>query len=132
MRTKSCSSARASTPAGSAGASSPGPESAAGTPTGPSSRWRTLIPVPDGLGLREAAALLHDGPTALALFDNAEVKPQEWVLVLGAALGLLLVQLARAAGARVIGAARGGRKLDPVREMGAEVAIDYSEPNWVE
>ena len=91
-----------------------------------------LIPVPDGLGLREAAALLHDGPTALALFDNAEVKPQEWVLVLGAALGLLLVQLARAAGARVIGAARGGRKLDPVREMGAEVAIDYSEPNWVE
>src|SRR5437667_8698180 len=40
VRTKSCSSARASTPAGSAGASSPGPESAAGTPTGPSSRWR--------------------------------------------------------------------------------------------
>src|SRR2546421_7137526 len=93
-----------------------------------------LIAVPDGLDLREAAALLHDGPTALALFDNARIEPQERVLVLGAAggLGLLLVQLAHAAGARVIGAARGRRKLELVREVGADVAVDYSEPGWAE
>lgn len=33
-----------------------------------------LMPVPEGLGLREAAALLHDGPTALGLFENATTK----------------------------------------------------------
>ena len=93
-----------------------------------------LIPVPDGLDLRKAAALLHDGPTALALFDNARIEPQEQVLVLGAAggLGLLLVQLAHAASAQVIGAARGRRKLDVVQEAGADVAVDYAEPGWAE
>ena len=90
------------------------------------------MPVPEGLGLREAAALLHDGPTALGLFENARVEPEEWVLVLGAGggLGILLVQLARAADARVVGAARGTRKLDLARELGADAAIDYSEPGW--
>src|SRR5882724_7314317 len=93
-----------------------------------------LIPVPDGLGLPEAAALLHDGNTALILAEKAEIQPGEWVLVLPAAggLGILLVQLAHAAGARVIGAARGKRKLDLARELGADVVVDYSEPGWVE
>lgn len=93
-----------------------------------------LIPVPDGLGLREAAALLHDGPTALALFENARVRPEDWVLVVAAAggLGILLVQLAHAAGARVIGAARGERKLDLARQLGADAVVDYSEPSWAE
>ncbi|QUH02835.1 zinc-binding dehydrogenase [Saccharopolyspora erythraea] len=93
-----------------------------------------LLSVPDGLGLPEAAALLHDGSTALGLFDNASIQAGEWVLVEAAAggLGSLLVQLARAAGARVIGAARGKRKLDVVSGLGAEVVVDYSEPDWTE
>lgn len=93
-----------------------------------------LVRVPDGLGLPEAAALLHDGRTALGLFDNAEIKPQEWVLVLGAGggLGSLLVQLAHAAGARVVAAARGDRKLDLARELGADVVIDSSQAGWPE
>lgn len=37
-----------------------------------------LIPVPDGLGLADAAALLNDGPTALTLFKAARIKPQDW------------------------------------------------------
>jgi NADPH2:quinone reductase len=91
-----------------------------------------LIPVPDGLGLREATALLHDGPTALGVFEGAEIKPGEWVLVTaaGGGLGILLVQLAHAAGARVIAAARGERKLDLARELGADVVVDYSAPDW--
>lgn len=62
-----------------------------------------LIPVPDGVDPQRAAALLHDGPTALGLFDAAAVQPGRWVLVMAAAggAGILLVQLARAAGARV-------------------------------
>jgi NADPH:quinone reductase len=88
--------------------------------------------VPDGLGLPEAAALLHDGSTALGLLDVAEVKPGEQVLVTAAAggMGVLLIQLARAAGARVIGAARGQVKLDVVWEAGADAAVNYAEPDW--
>lgn len=91
-----------------------------------------LIPIPDGLGLPEAAALLHDGPTALGLADEASMQPEEWVLILaaGGGMGTLLVQLAHAAGARIVGAARGAKKLGLVRELGAEVAVDYSEDGW--
>ena len=48
----------------------------------------------------------------------------------GGGMGVLLVQLARAAGGRVIGAARGQAKLDLIRRAGAEAAVDYSEPGW--
>ncbi len=91
-----------------------------------------LIPVPDGLGLAEAAALLHDGATAENLLERDAVQPGQFVLITAAAggMGLLLVQLASAAGARVIGAARGHRKLDAVRAAGAELAVDYSGPGW--
>lgn len=93
-----------------------------------------LAAVPDAVGLPEAAALLHDGATALGLAEGAAIQPGEWVLVLaaGGGLGLLLVELAHAAGARVVGAARGDRKLRRVRELGADVGIDYSEPGWPE
>jgi NADPH:quinone reductase len=91
-----------------------------------------LVPVPAGVGLPAAAALLHDGATALGLVAGTGIRPGEWVLVVGAGggLGLLLVQLARAAGAHVIAAASGSRKLDLAAELGAEVTADYSEPGW--
>ncbi|MFI7338346.1 zinc-binding dehydrogenase [Streptomyces sp. NPDC050085] len=93
-----------------------------------------LTPVPDRLGLPEATALFSDGSTALGLMENAEVKAGEWVLVEAAAggVGSLLVQLARAAGARVVGAVGSGRKLDVVTELGADAAVDYSLPDWTE
>lgn len=93
---------------------------------------RGLVTVPEGLSLPEAAALLHDGRTALRLADVAKIHAGEWVLVTAAAggLGSLLVQLAHAAGASVVAAARGKRKLDLARGLGADVSIDYSEPSW--
>jgi len=93
-----------------------------------------LVAVPGGLGIAEAAALLHDGRTAVSLIDQADLRAGERVLVLGASggLGILLVQLAHGAGARVIGAARGKRKLDLVREMGADAVVDYSQSHWPE
>lgn len=93
-----------------------------------------LVPVPDGLGLREAAALGQAGPAALSLIDAARLTRGAWVLITaaGGGLGTLLVQLAHAAGARVIAAARGGHKLDLARELGAEVVVDYTDPAWTE
>ncbi|WP_046724487.1 zinc-binding dehydrogenase [Streptomyces xiamenensis] len=93
---------------------------------------RDLFRVPDGLGLPEATALYSDGATAQGLAERAGLHRGEWVLVEAAAggVGSLLVQLARAAGARVIAAARGGRKLALARELGAEVAVDYTAPDW--
>ncbi|GAA3572930.1 zinc-binding dehydrogenase [Nonomuraea rosea] len=93
-----------------------------------------LAPVPDGLGLPEAAAILHDGPTAVNITDVAEIKEGAWVLVTAAAggTGVLVVQLARAAGAHVVAAARGARKLELAREAGAEEAFDYTEAGWTD
>ncbi|MFC4533557.1 zinc-binding dehydrogenase [Sphaerisporangium dianthi] len=94
----------------------------------------SLIPVPEGLEPERAAALMHDGVTGFGVFDAAEVKPGDWVLVTAAAggMGVMLVQLARAAGARVAAAARGERKLDLARRLGADLAVDYTEPGWAE
>jgi NADPH:quinone reductase len=91
-----------------------------------------VVAIPEALGTAEAAALLHDGRTAIGLVEVADVRPGEWVLVLGAAggLGILLVQLAHSAGARVIGAARGKRKLDLAHDLGASVVVDYSQSDW--
>ncbi|GII31497.1 zinc-binding dehydrogenase [Planotetraspora mira] len=91
-----------------------------------------LVEVPAGLGSNEAAAMLHDGVTALSFARAAGIEKGEWVLVTAAAggAGSLLVQLARDAGARVVAAARGERKLALAREFGAEVTVDYSEDGW--
>ncbi|WP_433679808.1 zinc-binding dehydrogenase [Nocardia sp. CA-119907] len=92
----------------------------------------TLVPVPDGLSLSQAVALAHDGKMALAIFDRAAIRPGEWVLITaaGGGLGTLLIQLARAAGANVVAAARGSAKLELASRLGAHAVIDYSEPDW--
>ena len=91
-----------------------------------------LFAVPAGLGLPEAIALHSDGSTAKGLTEHARISQGDWVLVEAAAggVGSLLVQLARAAGARVVGAARGSRKLQVVRDLGADGVVDYCEPGW--
>lgn len=93
-----------------------------------------LFPVPDGLSLPDAAALYSDGSTAQGLVERAGIRPGDRVLVEAAAggVGTLLVQLCLAAGAQVIGAARGPRKLEVVRQIGADAAVDYAESDWTE
>lgn len=91
-----------------------------------------VIAIPDMVDLPTAMALLHDGSTALAVFDAMDVQAGESVLVQPAAggLGSLLVQLSHAAGARVIGATRGRVKLAAVEGLGADAVVDYSAPDW--
>ncbi|MFD9322277.1 zinc-binding dehydrogenase [Streptomyces sp. NPDC060053] len=91
-------------------------------------------PVPDGVDLRTAAALVHDGVTAAGLLERTAVAPGDRVLILGASggMGTLLIQLARARGARVVAAARGARKSALVRELGADAVVDVSERDWAD
>lgn len=92
-----------------------------------------LVPVPVDLDLRDAAALAHDGVTAIGIVEGVGIGTGDRVLVLGAAggMGTLLIQLAHQLGAQVVGAARGGAKLDLVRRLGAE-AVDYTGEAWIE
>jgi NADPH2:quinone reductase len=91
-----------------------------------------LIEVPAGLALADAVALLADGRTAVGLVRAADLRAGQTVLVEAAAggVGSLLVQLARGAGARVLAAAGGERKAAVARDLGADVAVDYSAPGW--
>ncbi|MEU4579952.1 zinc-binding dehydrogenase [Nonomuraea sp. NPDC023979] len=93
-----------------------------------------LTELPGKVSFEQAAAVLHDGVTALMLTRLGPPEKDEWVLVTAAAggAGSTLVQLARDAGARVVAAARGERKLGLARELGAEHAVDYSEEGWQE
>ena len=91
-----------------------------------------LIPVPDGLELPDAMALLHDGATAWGLLELTPVSAGQTVLVQPAAggLGTVLVQLLAARDVRVVAVARGARKLALAKELGADTVVDYGEPGW--
>lgn len=89
-------------------------------------------PVPEGVDLLDATAVLHDGTTALRVLEKTAPQEGEWVLVLGAAggMGILLVQLLTARGVQVVGAARGPTKRDVVSGAGAAAAVDYGQAGW--
>ncbi|HTJ34228.1 MAG TPA: zinc-binding dehydrogenase [Dactylosporangium sp.] len=91
-----------------------------------------LVVVPDGVEAADAAAVLHDGVTALALLDIVPINPGDRVLVTaaGGGMGAILVQLAKAEGATVVAAARGAAKLERLRQLGADQVVDYSQPDW--
>jgi NADPH2:quinone reductase len=84
-----------------------------------------LLDVPDAMALDDAVALLADGRTATMLADAAALAPGERVLVEAAAggVGTLLVQLARAAGATVVGAVGSDAKRAVVTSLGAEAVL---------
>ncbi|MFD4209222.1 zinc-binding dehydrogenase [Micromonospora tulbaghiae] len=90
------------------------------------------VPVPPGLALDAAVALMADGRTALMLARAAGLRPGDRVLVEAAAggVGSLLTQLAATAGAVVVGAAGGTRKVDLLRAAGLDVVVDYRQAGW--
>ena len=91
---------------------------------------KDLAPVPENLDSVDAVAAITNGVTAWQMLHRvAKVQPGQTVLVHGASggVGTLLVQLARLAGAEVIGTASGS-KHEYVRALGA-VPIDYRNEN---
>jgi NADPH:quinone reductase len=93
------------------------------------------LPVPDGMSATSAAAMLVTYLTAhLALHRRARLRAGETVLVHAGAggVGSATIQLARAAGARVIATAGGAEKVALCRELGAELAIDHRVTDFVD
>jgi NADPH2:quinone reductase len=90
--------------------------------------------LPRGLGLPEATALLADGRTAVGLHRAARIRPGDLVVVTaaGGGVGSLVVQLAAASGAHVIGLAGSTPKLELTRTLGAETALNYRDEDWVD
>ncbi len=89
--------------------------------------------VPDGVLPAQAATLCLAYGTALhALEDRGSLRPDETLLVLGAAggVGTAAIQIGRLLGARVIAAASSASKLATCREAGAEGLVDYSVEGW--
>jgi len=81
-----------------------------------------------------AVAMIGTGRTTMAILEIAELTAGDVVLITAAAggIGSLLVQAARAAGATVVGAAGGAEKVERVRALGADVAVDYTVAGWSE
>ncbi|WDP98302.1 zinc-binding dehydrogenase [Micromonospora chalcea] len=90
------------------------------------------VPVPPGLALDAAVALMADGRTALMLARAAGLRRGDRVLVEAAAggVGSLLTQLAAASGATVVAAAGGPAKVAGLHAAGFDLAVDYRQPGW--
>ncbi len=90
-----------------------------------------LVPVPDEVDDDQAAAILLQGLTAMGLVERfARIEAGETIVIEAAAggTGTLAVQLAKRAGAKVIGLASSEEKRELVRELGADACVDSREP----
>ena len=93
-----------------------------------------LLPVPAGVDLKEAAALPETACTVYAnVFQLAGLARGETLLVHGGSsgIGTMAIQLGKAFGARVACTAGSPEKLARCRELGADVAINYRDTDFV-
>jgi len=92
-----------------------------------------LVPIPQGVSERDAAVAMLQGMTAHYLcHDTYPLKRGETALIHAAAggVGLLLVQMARHLGARVIGTVSTEEKAKLAREAGADEVILYTKQDF--
>lgn len=92
-----------------------------------------LVPVPSSISDEQATAAMVHGLTAHYLVNDAhKLKAGETALVHAAAggVGLLVVQMARAVGARVIGTASSEQKAQLAREAGADEVIVFTHQDF--
>lgn len=95
-----------------------------------------LFPIPSGMDFDVAATL----PVALttmhnALVTNGKLQAGQSVLIQGASsgVGLMALQIAKLKGAKiVIGSSTDATRRGRLKEFGADLAIDSSDPGWVD
>jgi putative PIG3 family NAD(P)H quinone oxidoreductase len=96
---------------------------------------RHALPIPKGLDFTQAAALPETVFTVYAnVFEHGGLKAGETLLVHGATsgIGTTAIQMAKAAGAKVIATARGAEKAAAAKALGADVAIDAKAEDFAE
>ena len=94
-----------------------------------------LVPMPDEVSTQQAAAVMLQGMTAHYLaFTTYPLGPTDTALVHAAAggVGLLLTQMAKRAGARVIGTVSTKEKAALARQAGADEIILYTQSDFEE
>jgi NADPH2:quinone reductase len=93
---------------------------------------KLCMPLPEHFPATDGAAFIMTYATSWhALMDRGALQPGETVLILGAAggVGTAAIQIAKAAGARVIAAASSEDKCALCQEIGADATINYSKEN---
>lgn len=96
---------------------------------------RHALPIPGDLSALEAAGLPETVFTVFAnVFEHGGLRTGETLLVHGATsgIGTTAIQMAKAAGARVIATARGAEKASQARDLGADIAIDATTQDFAE
>ena len=90
-----------------------------------------VIPIPKELPLETACAVFVQGVVGYFLWQQSQVKSGDVVLIsaAGGGIGGLVTQMAKQAGAKVIGLASSGQH-EQVIDNGADHAIDYTHPGW--
>ncbi|MEV5953077.1 NAD(P)H-quinone oxidoreductase [Streptomyces sp. NPDC051987] len=93
-----------------------------------------LLPVPEGLDVKQAAALPEVACTVWSnVFMIAHLRPGETLLVHGGSsgIGTMAIQLGKAIGAKVAVTAGTKEKLDFCAELGADILVNYREQDFV-
>ncbi len=93
-----------------------------------------VVPVPESVSFEDAAAVVLQGLTAHYLcFSTYPLKEGQWILIHAAAggAGQLTVQMAKIAGARVIGTVSNEEKAKVARDVGADEVIIYTQSDFV-
>ena len=88
---------------------------------------RHVLPIPEGLDYVQAAVLPETVFTVFAnVFEGGALKAGETLLIHGATsgIGVTAIQMAKAAGARVIATSRGADKAAAAKALGADISLD--------
>ena len=96
---------------------------------------RHALPIPEGLSFVEAAGLPETVFTVYAnVFEHGSLKAGETLLLHGATsgIGVTAIQMAKAAGAKVIATGRGADKAAAAKALGADVAVDVTTQDFAE
>jgi NADPH:quinone reductase-like Zn-dependent oxidoreductase len=96
---------------------------------------RNVFKLPDNVSFAEGSVVTRHFPMAFNLLvSKADVRPDEWVLVMGAtgALGNCCVQVAKTLGAKVIAGAGADARVEAAKSYGADFGVNYRRQNLAE